>query len=1011
VVPVCVTGSEVLAVAGARRGRGEVAVVFAALAALHTHGVSVDWSAQLAGARVVDVPTYAFQRRRYWLDASSQPVGADRFGLDTTGHPLLGAAVALAARQELVLTGRLAVTAQPWLADHAVGGAVLLPGAALLDLALHAAAASGCSSVEELELETPLVLPEQGAVDVQVIVGPPDGSGRRPLGVHSRPGDAEPDAPWATHATGALSTAPAGPPADPGPAGAWPPPDAVAVPLDKVYPRLSELGYAYGPAFQALQAAWRLGDDLLAEVRLPEAAPPADGHTVHPALLDGALHPLLLDLLDGPSDRSGQVRLPFGWRGVTHRAQPEDAVVRVRLGRVGADEVSVTLTDGAGHVLLTADSLTLRTVAADRLADTAVPGMLFGVEWTSLPPGAPEAPTDPAGPWAVVGSLSAPPDTGSPVRHHEDLDSLLASVVAGAAVPGTVLMHAGPAAEEPDVPAAAGAALADTLALLRRWLAEPATADSRLVLVTRSAVAARDGEVPDPAAAPVWGLVRSAQAEEPGRLVLLDSDGADLPGHAVAAALASGEPQVAVRGGTVLVPRLTRISAPAGQAPADWGGDGTVLVTGGTGGLGALFARHLVAEYGVRRLLLTSRRGAQAPGAQELVAELRGLGAEVTVAACDVADRAALAALLETVPEGRPLTAVVHAAGVLDDATVATMSDRQLRTVLSAKVDAAWNLHLLTQDLPLTAFVLFSSVAGTLGTAGQGNYAAGNAFLDALAQYRRASGRPAVSLAWGLWERESGMGGALDAGALARLARSGIAGIGDAQGLRLFDTAMALDRPVLAPVHLNPAALQAAAEDPPALLSGLVRTTRRPARETARAASTDEGLATRLRHLGEEDRRQAVRDLVRAELAHVLGFEAADGIDIERGFLDMGVDSLTAVELRRRLSRLTGLQLRTTAVFDHPTVTRLADHLLAELLPDGTDRTWTAAFDRWEAELADLATDPQARGEVVARLQQVLVRLRGPEQETGSGPVADAIDDASDEELFRLLDGTLETPE
>ncbi|WP_330287182.1 type I polyketide synthase [Streptomyces sp. NBC_00576] len=1004
----------VLAVAAARRERDEVASVYGALAALHTHGVDVDWSVQLAGAGVVDVPTYPFQRRRYWLDASTQVWGADRFGLDATGHPLLGAAVKLAARQELVLTGRLSVAAQPWLADHAVGGAVLLPGAALLDLALHAAVSSGCSSVEELALEAPLVLPEQGAMDVQLIVGQPADSGRRPLGVHSRPGDAEPDAPWTTNATGALSPVPAGPPpADPAAAGAWPPPDAVPVALDKVYPRLSELGYAYGPAFQTLQAVWRLGDDLLAEVRLPEAAPSADGHTVHPALLDGALHPLLLDLLDETSERPGSVRLPSGWRGVTHRARAGEGTVRVRLGRVGADEVSVTLTDAAGDVLLTADSLTLRTVAADRLADTAVRGMLFGVEWTAPPAGAFEAPgtPEPARPWAVVGPLPEPRDAGAPVRHHEDLASLLASIAAGAPAPGVVLLWAGPAPNEPDVPAAAGAALADTLALVQRWLAEPATAGSRLVLVTRSAVATRDAEVPDPTIAPVWGLVRSAQSEEPGRFVLLDTDGAELSGRAVAAALAAGEPQLAVRGATVLVPRLTRTAAPAGQAPADWDGDGTVLVTGGTGGLGALFARHLVAKYGVRRLLLTSRRGTRAPGAAELAAELRGSGAEVTVAACDVADRSALADLLAGIPAEHPLTAVVHAAGVLDDATVATMTAQQLRTVLSAKVDAAWNLHLLTQDTPLTAFVLFSSVAGTLGTAGQGNYAAGNAFLDALAQYRRANGQPAVSLAWGLWERESGMGGALDAGALARLKRSGIAGIDDAQGLRLFDTALSLDRPVLAPAHLNLAALQASGEEPPALLSGLVHVTRHPARETTRAASADEAFADRLRRLPEQDRRPAVRDLVRAELARVLGFETADGIDTERGFLDMGVDSLTAVELRRRLGTRTGLQLRTTVVFDHPTVTSMADHLLAELLPDGTHRAWTATFERWETELAELATDPEARGEVVARLQQFLGRLRGPEHEPDSGPVDDAIDDASDEELFRLLDGTLETPE
>ncbi|MGO4758261.1 beta-ketoacyl reductase, partial [Streptomyces sp. 2MCAF27] len=247
----------------------------------------------------------------------------------------------------------------------------------------------------------------------------------------------------------------------------------------------------------------------------------------------------------------------------------------------------------------------------------------------------------------------------------------------------------------------------------------------------------------------------------PGRFILLDLDpdldGGGVPPTVVPAALACAEPQIAVRANRLLVPRLTRVpaSVPATDAadqhaaPTAFDPDGTVLITGGTGTLGAVLARHLVGRHGVRHLLLASRRGPDAPGATELGAELAELGAEVTVRACDSGDRAALADLIARIPTGHPLTGVVHAAGVLDDATVSSLTPRHLDTALTPKADAAFHLHELTRHAQLRAFVLFSSAAGVLGAAGQGNYAAANAFLDALAEHRRAQGLPALSLAWG----------------------------------------------------------------------------------------------------------------------------------------------------------------------------------------------------------------------------------------------------------------------
>lgn len=290
-----------------------------------------------------------------------------------------------------------------------------------------------------------------------------------------------------------------------------------------------------------------------------------------------------------------------------------------------------------------------------------------------------------------------------------------------------------------------------------------------------------DGD--DLGAAAVWGLARSAQSESPGRVVLLDSDGT-VPDSV---ALATGEPQLAVRRGEVLVPRLTRTDA---AEPAAWDPEGTVLITGGTGALGSTLARHLVAEHGVRHLLLVARRGPDAPGAADLVADLARLGATAEVAACDVADREALAALLAAVPDAHPLTAVVHTAGVLDDGMLTAQTPQRVDHVLRPKAEAALHLDELTRGHDLAAFVLYSSAAGILGSPGQSNYAAANAVLDALAVRRRAVALPAVSLAWGLWAGTGGMGDAADDTARRRIERLGVVPLTPEEGTRLFDAAV-----------------------------------------------------------------------------------------------------------------------------------------------------------------------------------------------------------------------------
>ncbi|MEU9291985.1 SDR family NAD(P)-dependent oxidoreductase, partial [Streptomyces sp. NPDC048275] len=858
-----------------------------AIATTHVNGHPVTWPTH---GHTLPLPTYAFQRQRYWLEVGGTTDAAE-LGLAPAEHPLLGAAVAVADDDGLLLTGRISRRTHPWLADHVVLGSALLPGAAFVELALHAGAQVGYGTIDELIIETPLAVPENGSVQLQLSVGAPDESDRRSVRVHSRV-DGE-DGEWTRHASGALRGDDAAPRE---PEAAWPPAGAEAVDTADLYDRLTEAGFAYGPAFQGLRAGWRLGDDVYADVRLPkEQYEAAEGFGIHPALLDSAMHSLGLGVVENEAD---QVRLPFSWAGVSLHASGAVAA-RVRLSPTGADTVRLTLLDAEGAPLLTADGLTLRAMAR-----TAVPAQqpLYGLDLVALPaPGeAGRADEEPV----IIGSV-------------EDLSGVRQAAVVRVDFTGE------DAGDAEDTVVATHQVARRALEFIQAWLADDRFAGSRLLFVTRGALAV--DEVRDLAAATVWGLVRTAEAENPGRFVLVDVDGEAASLAALPAALACDEPQLAVQDGVLLAPRVARLpAAEAERVPLD--PEGTVLVTGGTGTLGAQLARHLVTVHGMRHLLLTSRRGPEAEGAGELLAELAELGAEATVAACDVSDREALAGLLASV--GRPLTAVVHTAGVLDDGVIGALTPERLAAVLRPKVDAAWNLHELAGDV--ASFVLFSSVAATLGSPGQGNYTAANSFLDALACHRRALGLPAVSLAWGLWDTEDGMTRDLDARDRARLSRGGIAPMSVEQGLALFDAALPQDRAVIVSARLDLAALRSSGTVPVAL-RGLVRGVTRRAAAGAGTA-TGSSLAQQVAGLSEAERDAVLLDTVRTAVAAVLGHGSADAVAADRQFTDLGFDSLTAVDFRNRLSTVTGLRLPTTLVFDYPTPLALADFLRDEVV-------------------------------------------------------------------------------
>ncbi|WP_372456064.1 SDR family NAD(P)-dependent oxidoreductase [Streptomyces buecherae] len=1344
-------GIEAAAVPTLRREHGGLEQLAQSVAQAFTAGVNVDWTRWYPNdptPHTVDLPTYAFQRQRYWVEGNGgqdgDPAG---LGLVAAGHPLLGAAVELAEGGSYLLTGRLSSRTQGWLADHTVLDTVLLPGTAFAEWALHAARRVGCDHVAELTLHAPLVIPDGVAVDVQIAVAGPDATGQRPVTVHSRPaGDV--DAAWTRHATGALEMS-AAPEAETL-RGTWPPPGASSLPVKGFYAQLSEHGYRYGPAFQGLTAAWRLGDAIYAEVVLPEQERErAADYGVHPALLDAALHARALAVAPG-SDEAEQVLLPFAWAGVRLHATGASAL-RVRIVPTAADRLALTVADPTGTPVATVADLTLRPVAGDQLgrARSAGRNALFQLAWPQV---ALEREVSPAE-RAIVAlgdemGAAALADALPGADQYVGLVGLRAMVASGGVAPDTVLAcftslvgaeSGGVTGDDPgDTVAATHEATGALLALLQEFLAAPEFADSRLVVVTRRAVAASGHEdIASLPGAAVWGLARSAQSENPGRCVLLDVDGRDAAFGAVAAALALDEPQVALRDGQAYVPRLAhedgagQLTPPAGAgdawrlglvgsgslenlalvespengrplgpgevrvrlraggvnfhdvvvalgmvedprplggdgagvvtevgagvsgyavgdrvlglfngtgpqvitdqrmitripdgwsfaqaatvpsafltayygltdlaglragerlllhaatggvglaavqlarhwgaevyataSPGKWhalrergfderhiassrsldfeervraaagsvdvvlnslaadfvdaslrlltpGGrlidmgrtdvrdpdevgaahpgvtyrafdlvtgagpdrigemladlsalfdsgalqplpttvwdirrapeafrffsqarhigkivlslpaaldpDGTVLITGGTGTLGAATARHLVTAHGVRRLLLVSRRGAEAPGADRLVDELTALGARVHVAACDAGDRDALAELLRSVPAEHPLTAVVHAAGLLRDATVQALTPEQVAEVLRAKADAAWHLHELTRDAELSAFVLFSAAAGLLGGAGQGNYAAGNAFLDALAQHRQAHGLPATSLAWGYWAQATGMTGSMTDADRARVERAGMVALETEQGMALLDIALGSGQPLLAPMPLDLASMRRRARagdaDPPALLRGLVRAAAPQAAAGVPDASAP-ALAATLAELTEEDRQQALLDLVRSHVGTVLGHEAGDAVQATQNFRELGFDSLTAVELRNRLSAATGVRLPATLVFDHPTPAAVV-HLLRELLvPEGAAGGATpsgavlADLDRVGAALPAAIADREQRARIASRLQELLRAVGGADAADDAGD----LESATDEELFDVLDNELHVP-
>ncbi len=946
--------SDGVVVGSLQRGEGDLAQLARTLGVLHVHGHEVDWSPVFSATGLAEnparvaLPTYAFQRQRYWLEAPTVRADARSMGLAATDHPWLGAATELADGGH-VFSGRLSLGEHAWLEDHALFGTVALPATGFLELALAAGQSVEAAHVSELMLTEPLVLTER-PLRLQVRILPAADDGRRQLSVYSLVEGATGDTTWTEHATGTLieDWAVAEVAGDTGTAEPqftalreWPVAGAEAVDLSGFYQRLHDYGLEYGVEFQGLVELWRSGNRAWGRVELTERGKAeVAGYRLHPAIVDAALH-VLVATLEGEDDT---MLAPFAWSDVTVYGSGSGALrVGVELASEdGAESVRagvVLVDDVTGAPVARVGAIEFRRTSAEAMRalggrDTRGLEHLYRVTFVSASDARVSA-GDAVDRLVLGGEGEVANALGVPAV--ADYDALLRLLDDGTALPAELVIDA----TAQSAPEATRTATLAALACLQQLLAEPRLASVALVWVTRAAVATPTeqdgarGAVDDLAHAPLWGLLRSARGEHPERGVRLVDVGADAGDliHLPQALAIAGEPEVAIVDGVVSVPRLMRVRAadPDLAPPPALDQDGTVLVTGGIGRLGQAVAEHLVRHHGVRHLILTSRRGPASPGADDLIARLQADGAErVQVLACDAAVRDQVASVLACVDAAHPLTGVFHLAGVHDAALMQNQSEERFAQALAPKVAGALHLHTLTEDASLAAFVLFSSASGTLGGPGQSSYAAGNTFLDALASYRRKRGLVATSLGWGMWN-EAGVGLSAERQQTWRAwlmaatgSPAGVAPMSNDEGLDLLDQALQRSESGLLPFKLDLKQIKRGAADGnevPPVLRALVQPRAR------RAEAGD--LGQRLAAMPEKDRVPWLAVMVKREVAAVLGLGGVDALSNQQVLKDLGLDSLMAVELRNRLSQSAQIPLQTTLAFDYPTPLAIAE-LLSE---------------------------------------------------------------------------------
>ena len=931
------------------------------LGRFYVAGGAVDWPAFAAphGGRVVPLPTYPFERRRHWLDTPTRWWEAPKQG--GLAHPLLGQHVPLAGK-EVVFETRLGVDDEPYLGDHRVFGRIVVPAALQLEMVLAAGEAwlgSTDHAIEEMVIQSALILPGRGARRVQLVFE--DAGDRVPFTLSSQPDDAAAGADWTVHAAGVLCTGvDVSPPAPLDLDGLSTRLDAAEqVDGDATYAQLEASGFGFGPAFRCLRQMWRSDGASISRMTLGDAQlRTASSHGLHPALLDSAIRSIFASVV---TDQVGQAYLPFevGSYKLYSRGASEAWVEARVLGdpSPSADFLmtEVMLWDSAGQPL--AELRGLRVIktpleALARIDAPELPEWLYDVAWKPV-----ETPVDAtpelAGSWLLANLGHDAPLVDQVAAKIEGAGGRVHTVASAAEIePGLValagdealagvLVFWGAADYDPgQTPIVAETTAISGLEVLQALLdaSEELGASEhrrRLWWVTDGAQPVTGGGDLALDAAPLWGLGRVWQQEHPewaSTLVDLEP-GADPDSNAsaiVGLLDADADSQLALRDGKLLGPRLVRATPSPTPVIGALRQQSTVVITGGLGNLGLLVAKHLVSAHGFRHLLLLGRRP-PSEGASEVIEALRSEGATVTVAQVDITDRSALQAVLTDVPESHPLGGVVHAAGVLDDGVVDNQTAPRFSSVLAPKVRGAWNLHELTLGADLGFFVLFSSSASLIGPPGQSNYAAANAFLDALAHQRRASSLPAQSLNWGPWSG-AGMAARLADADQARFARFGFDMIDQAPGLQMFDAALGRPEAQLAVLPIDAERLKKAASvgQVPSILAAIVETKGGASR---RAAVPKSALFEQLAQMPEERRQTALMDALRERVASVLELSSPLDVPVDKPLQDLGLDSIMAVELRNEVSALAGKSLRATLLFDYPTLDGLSGYMLKDLLP------------------------------------------------------------------------------
>ena len=907
-----------------RSNRPEPRAVLEALGTWYATGGAVDWKAVFAGsARRVELPTYAWQRERYWIDLPPRAAASQR---DEARWPLAGVRIPMPGS---VLHHTLAVgpRRQVFLGDHLVFGKVVVAGAFHVSVILAIATQRWPGRSIELtgvEFLRAIVLELGQEVELHAVLTP-EGDGD---GYHFELATCPDGKHWTSHARGRVE------PTDTAP-GAILEPEILEDratrrinPSAAVFERLSAMQIEWGPLWRWLRDG-HIGGGVSVSTLAPTYPRAHDVAPLHPCLVDNGFATMLLGGLDDPMD--GTPRVPFGVDRLRWWRAPRGVV---RCGAVarphtdgGADFV---LVDEKGGTVAEVQGLATRRAKRDSFMPResgASTGSLYRLEW-------PEAPADggarPEPGWVVVASAGSEMAERLSARLERCVvtePSGLPATLSRTVPLGGIVCLWEPRPEE----SSADTALRVAVEGLRVVQALRGRASRRLVWVTTAAVSVQPGDAVGAATSPVWGLGRTVTQEHPelgSTLVDLEPGTEALDALVRELSASDGETEVAWRAGRRHVARLARAPGVASERPMPLSFQGTVLLSGGLGALGRQVAREL-AQQGVRHLVLTSRQGATAPGAGEAVAELEALGARVTVAAADVADREALKAVLEAIPEDVPLRGVVHAAGVLDDGVLADQDPERFSRVLSPKVKGAWNLHELTAGNDLTFFVMFSSLSGLLGAKGQSNYAAANSYLDALASQRRAGGLVGQSLAWGPWS-EGGMAARLGVAQQARLARQGLEALSPAEGIALFGRALPRPEALLGLVSLDLRVVgEAFGGAVPPVWRGLVRVSSAHHRTETELQGE---WARRLSTLPPARRADDVRSAVLTDVSSVLSVGDMAAIPVDRPLSDLGLDSLMAVELRTALSQRVGVTLPATLAFDHPTVDALSRWLLDEVL-------------------------------------------------------------------------------